>query len=202
VTVRIEPVDGATASEPHLVETEADERGPAISGRTFAEAAASYRNPGDAVRRHWLATLGGETAGAGFLSRYGGTLTVGYVLVRPVFRRRGIGRGRLDEARWAARGDTTVALEAGEVVALTGVRVPPAPAREAITDDTATVASARGRGLARAAKLENLRALRELRPDVERVSTRNAEQNAAIPAVNARIGFQRERTVTTAVLTL
>jgi GNAT superfamily N-acetyltransferase len=305
---RIEPLDGATADEGllralHLVETEADERGPSISERTAAEAIASYRNPGDAVRKRWLATIGGEPAGAGFLSEYGGSLAVGYVLVRPGSRRRGIGRAlldavarearrdglasffgefvgdegrafaaavgavedqrhvlavldlrraelppreaarlrswvgacpdelvepfvrargsmadapvpggqampawtverqRRDEGRWAARGDmllTTAALAGDEVLALTGVRIPPAPAREAVTDDTATVPAARRRGLARAVKLENLRRLRELRPDVERVVTRNA----AILGLNAALGFRPELTVTTAAVTL
>jgi RimJ/RimL family protein N-acetyltransferase len=37
---------------------------------------------------------------------------------------------------------------------------------------------------------------------VERVITRNAAENAAILAVNAALGFRRELTVTTAVVTL
>jgi RimJ/RimL family protein N-acetyltransferase len=97
---------------------------------------------------------------------------------------------------------TTAALAGDEVLALTGVRIPPAPAREAVTDDTATVPAARRRGLARAVKLENLRRLRELRPDVERVVTRNAAQNAAILGLNAALGFRPELTVTTAAVTL
>jgi GNAT superfamily N-acetyltransferase len=309
---RIEPFDGALADERvlraiHLVEMEADERGPSISERSVEQAIASYRNPGDAVRKRWLATVGGEAAGGGFLSEYSGSFAVGYVLVRPRFRQRGVGRllldavvaearrdgvasffgefvgpegrafaraagavedqrhvlsvldlrgaelpstdgvdlrswvgpcpeelvesfvqargaivdapvpagqtmpgwtverQRRDEERWLARGDTlltTVAVEEAAVVAVTGVRAPPAPAREAVTDDTVTVPAARGRGLARAVKLENLRRLRELRPDVERVLTRNAARNAAILAVNAALGFRPERTVTTAVVTL
>jgi hypothetical protein len=47
-------------------------------------------------------------------------------------------------------------------------------------------------------KLENLRRLRELRPDVERVVTRNA----AILGLNAALGFRPELTVTTAAVTL
>jgi hypothetical protein len=97
---------------------------------------------------------------------------------------------------------TTVALEGGAVVALTGVRVPAAPAPEALTDDTTTVGARRGRGLALAVKRENLRRLRELRPDVERVVTRNAEINAGIRAVNTRIGFVPLATLTTAVMCL
>jgi GNAT superfamily N-acetyltransferase len=310
--LRIEPVDGTTADEAvlraiHLVETEADERGPSISERPVEEALASYRHPGDAVRKRWLATVADEPAGAGFLTEYSGSFAVGYVLVRPAFRRRGVGRALLDEVaaearrdgmrsffgefvgdagrafahsvgaledqrhvlsvldlsgaelpppadvelrswvgacpadlvdafvraragiadapvpggqtmppwtverqrrdeeRWLRRGYTlltTIAVERDDVLALTGVRIPPAPAREAQTDDTTTVPAARGRGLARAVKLENLRRLRELRPDVERVVTRNAAQNAAILAVNAGLGFVPERTVTTAVLSV
>lgn len=309
--MQIEAVEGTTADEAlllalHLVESEADER-PGVK-RSADEAIASYRNPGDAVRKRWLATIAGEPAGAAFLSDYGSSLVVGYVLVRPAFRRRGLGRAlletlvhqaredgirsffgehvgaaaaafarsvgaredqrhvvsaldlraaalpapaspdgivlrswlgacpaallesfvrarngmsdapvpagqdmptwtvgsqRSDESRWAARSHdvlTTVALEAEEVVALTGVRVPPAPAAEALTDDTTTVAAHRGRGLALAVKLENLRRLREERGDVERVMTRNAEINAGILAVNARIGFVPVATLSTAVV--
>jgi len=311
--VRIEAVDGTTAEERllralHLVESEADER-PGV-GLSTEDALAAYRHPGDTVRRRWLATEAGDPAGAAFLSDYGGSLVIGYVLVRPDFRRRGIGRAlletlvrqaradgirsffgeyvsdagaafarsagavegqrhvvsaldlravqlptaappdgvelqswlgpcpdalagsfvearngmvdapmpagqempvwtvesqRRDEARWVARGHdvlTTIALEGGTVAALTGIRVPSAPAAEAQTDDTTTRVTHRGRGLALAVKTENLRRIRELRPDLGRVVTRNAEINAAILAVNTRIGFSPVATLATAVISL
>ncbi len=309
---RIDPVDGAAAPEAdlralHLVESEADERTPGEPPRPVEEAIASYRTSGGTRRLRWLATEGDEAAGAGFLSIYGPALVIGYVLVRPPFRRRGIGTvlfetvvvaaraegvasffgehvspagaafarsvgavddqrhllavldlsaaelpaptgielrswvgyapdglveslvrarnamadapvpgggampawtvesQRDDEQRCVERGVpqwTTVALEGGEVVALTGVRVPNArPAPVAHTDDTATVPAARGRGLAVVVKRANLAWVRAERPDVERVMTRNAEGNAAILAVNRRLGFLPCVTLTTAVVT-
>ena len=312
----IEEVDGRTAAESklaalHLVESEADPHNLDQLPRPLAEAIASYRNPGTASRRRWLATEGGEPIGAGVLSNYGGSLVVGSVLVRPAFRRRGTGRAlfgaldaaarahgirsffgehatpdgaafaralgavdgqrhvvsvldlhavdlpephlplgvelrswvgaapdellgslvrarnamadapvpgglamppwtideqRLDEQRWIARAmpqHVTVALEDGEVLALTGIQVPDAVgARVVHTDDTATVPSARRQGLAVCVKLESLRRLRADRPDIERVATQNAAQNDAILAVNRKLGFVPVLTLTTAVVTL
>ncbi|MFL5955719.1 MAG: GNAT family N-acetyltransferase [Gaiellaceae bacterium] len=96
----------------------------------------------------------------------------------------------------------TVALERGEVVAFTDVRVSAPPVRRAATDDTATVPAARGRGLARAVKLESLRLLRDERPDVEVVITMNAEQNHAMRHINTQLGFVPTATMTTTVVTL
>jgi hypothetical protein len=107
----------------------------------------------------------------------------------------GIRRGR--EVR------VTVALDSsGAVVSFTDVRVSPPPSKIANTDDTGTVASARGQGLARAVKLESLRRLRDDRPDVELVNTMNAEHNAAMRHINTRIGFVPIVTLTTTVFTL
>ena len=312
----IEEVDGRTAPEPalaalHLVESETDPHDFGEPPRPLAEAIASYRHPGSAVRRRWLATEGGEPAGAGILSLYGGSFAMGYVLVRPRFRRRGIGRtlfeevvtaahagglvsffgehstpdgaafahavgavddqrhvvsvldlrtadlpeprppdgvelrswvgaspdelveslvrarnamadapvpGGLDMPRWTVdeqRRDeerfvgrampqhVTVAVECGEVVALTGLQVPNAAgARLVHTDDTATVPHARGRGLAVCVKLESLRRLRAERPGIERVATKNAEQNEAMLAVNRKLGFAPVLVLTSSVVTL
>jgi mycothiol synthase len=112
---------------------------------------------------------------------------------------------RATEATAAKRGRevrVTVALdERNEVAAFTDVRATPgAPA--ASTDDTAVVPSARGRGLGRAVKLESLRRLREDRPEVETVTTMNAELNAAMRHINTRVGFVPTSTLTTAVLPL
>jgi GNAT superfamily N-acetyltransferase len=107
----------------------------------------------------------------------------------------GIRRGR--EVR------VTVAIDpAGNIVSFTDVRVSPAPSIMANTDDTGTLASARGMGLARAVKLESLHRLRDDRPDVELVNTMNAELNAAMRHINTSIGFVPTATLTTTVLTL
>ncbi|HEY2388224.1 MAG TPA: GNAT family N-acetyltransferase [Candidatus Binatia bacterium] len=311
----IEDVDGATAPESllralHLVEVEADLRAPGEPPRPVEDAIVSYRNPGTAKRRRWLARVGGEPAGAALLSDYGGSLVVGNVLVRPSFRRRGVGTelfealaagarvGRIasffgeygteagaafarasgavddqrhlvsvldltaaafeppvppagielrswtgpvpeelvdsfvrarnamadapvpggqsmpewtleeqrrDEERCAARREpqhVTVAVSEGEVLSLTGVRVSAGPAPFVRTDDTATVPDARGQGLALAVKTENLRRLRAERPDVAKVATKNAEHNAAMRAVNAKLGFEPVLILTTAVVDL
>jgi mycothiol synthase len=112
---------------------------------------------------------------------------------------------RRNEQSAAARGRevrVTVALDDhGEIGAFTDVRATPgAPA--AATDDTGVVASARGIGLARAVKVESLRRLRDERPEVETVSTTNAERNEAIRHINTQIGFVSTSTLTTTVLTV
>lgn len=114
-------------------------------------------------------------------------------------------RQRADDAALVARGTaphTTVALEGGRVVAFTAIRVKPVPCPYATTDDTVVVPSHRGRGLAYAVKLENLRRLRAERPDVEAIGTMNAELNHAMRAVNAKLGFVPVVTLTTAVVRL
>jgi GNAT superfamily N-acetyltransferase len=93
-----------------------------------------------------------------------------------------------------------VVLAGDEVVAFTELRVGPAPARTASTEDTATVADHRGRGLCRAVKLESLRLLRADHPGVETVSTLNAENNGPMRAINTKLGFVPVVTLTTAVL--
>jgi GNAT superfamily N-acetyltransferase len=114
-------------------------------------------------------------------------------------------RQRADDATLVARGTpphTSVVLEQGEVVAFTGIRVGAVPCPYVSTDDTAVVPQARGRGLAYAVKLENLRRLRDDRPDVELVGTMNAEHNHAMRAVNTKLGFVPTVTLTSAVVTL
>jgi mycothiol synthase len=106
----------------------------------------------------------------------------------------------------AARGResrVTVAVDPDGVVgAFTDLRVSPPPCPIATTDDTATIATARRRGLAYAVKLEALRRLRADRPDVELVRTVNAEHNHAMRAVNAKLGFAPTAFLTTSVLRL
>ncbi len=112
---------------------------------------------------------------------------------------------RRNEQSAAARGReirVTVALDDhGEIGAFTDLRATPG-ASAAATDDTGVVASARGIGLARAVKVESLRRLRAERPEVETVSTMNAERNEAIRHINTQIGFVPTSTLTTTVLTV
>ncbi len=96
----------------------------------------------------------------------------------------------------------TVALgENGEIGAFTDLRVS-AGSTVGFTDDTGTVAEHRGGGLARAVKLESLRRLRDDHPELEVVTTMNAEENQAMRHINERIGFTSVATMTTTVLTL
>jgi hypothetical protein len=68
------------------------------------------------------------------------------------------------------------------------------------TDDTGTVAAERRKGLARAVKVESLRRLRADHPEIEVVSTSNAEENTAMRHLNETIGFRPTAVVTSAVL--
>jgi len=106
----IEEVDGPTAplrqlAAVHLVESEADPHDLGEPPRPLDEAIASYRNPGTAKRRRWLAREQSEPAGVAVLTRHGESLAVGYALVRPSFRRRGIGRALFETVVAAARAD-------------------------------------------------------------------------------------------------
>jgi mycothiol synthase len=97
----------------------------------------------------------------------------------------------------------TVALDDRDVVgAFTDLRVNEGPTPVAFTDDTATIPSARGLGLATAVKIESLRRLRNDRPDVEVVTTMNAEENVGMRRVNTKVGFVPAVTYTTTVFTL
>lgn len=70
------------------------------------------------------------------------------------------------------------------------------------TDDTGTVAAERGRGLARAVKLESLRRLRDDHPEIEVVTTSNAEENEVMRRLNTSLGFRPSVLETMAVLDL
>jgi GNAT superfamily N-acetyltransferase/RimJ/RimL family protein N-acetyltransferase len=96
----------------------------------------------------------------------------------------------------------TIAInESGEIGAFTELRLS-SGSNVALTDDTGTVAAHRGEGLARAVKLESLRRLRADHPQVEVVTTMNAEENAAMRHINESVGFRAAATLTTATLTL
>jgi len=104
--------------------------------------------------------------------------------------------------RFEAAKCVTVALdERDDVGAFTDLRVTPGAAAAA-TDDTAVLRRARGSGLARAVKVESLRRLRLERPEVETVSTMNAEHNGAMRHINEQVGFVPSSTLTTTVVTL
>jgi mycothiol synthase len=97
----------------------------------------------------------------------------------------------------------TVAIDADDsVAAFTELRLSPDPGTFASTEDTATVASHRGRGLAGWVKAESLTLLRAERPRVRLVTTTNAAENVAILAVNRRLGFEPTAFATTANVSL
>jgi len=94
----------------------------------------------------------------------------------------------------------TVAMDdAGEIGAFTELRHS-AGSVLGFTDDTGTVVAHRGKGLARAVKLESLRRLRDDHPEIEVVTTRNAEENAVMRHLNVSIGFRPTVVETTAAL--
>lgn len=94
----------------------------------------------------------------------------------------------------------TVAMrDDGEIGAFTELRVSRG-AIVAFTDDTGTVATHRGQGLARAVKVESLRRLRDDHPAIEIVTTTNAEENAVMRHINESVGFRPVATLTTATL--
>jgi mycothiol synthase len=97
----------------------------------------------------------------------------------------------------------TVALDArDEVAAFTELRISRAGSTVAVTEDTAVVAEHRRRGLGRWIKLESLQRLHAERPDVEVVTTVNAEQNEAMLRLNRSLGFEPVSVQTTCVLGL
>jgi GNAT superfamily N-acetyltransferase len=94
----------------------------------------------------------------------------------------------------------TVAMDdAGEIGAFTELRHS-AGSVLGFTDDTGTVAAHRRKGLARAVKIESLRRLRDDHPDIEAVTTRNAEENAVMRGLNESVGFRPTVVETTAAL--
>ena len=96
----------------------------------------------------------------------------------------------------------TVALrEDGEIGSFTDLRVTPGSTL-GFTDDTGTVREFRGLGFAKAVKTASLRSLREDHPQVELVTTSNAEENAVMRHVNDSLGFVPVRVETTATLKL
>jgi mycothiol synthase len=96
----------------------------------------------------------------------------------------------------------TAAMNAeGEIGAFTELRVSRGSTL-GFTDDTGTVAAHRGRGLARAVKVESLRRLRIDHPEVDVVTTSNAEENAVMRHLNESVGFRPSVVETLAVIDL
>jgi mycothiol synthase len=96
----------------------------------------------------------------------------------------------------------TVAMAAdGKIASFTELRVSRGSTL-CFTDDTGTVATQRGKGLARAVKLESLRRLRADHPEVDVVTTSNAEENGVMRRLNESIGFRPSVVGTLAVIDL
>jgi mycothiol synthase len=96
----------------------------------------------------------------------------------------------------------TVAMNpTGDIGAFTELRLSRG-STAGFTDDTGTVAEHRGQGLARAIKLESLRGLRNDHPEVEVVTTSNAEENVVMRHINESVGFRPIVTVTVTTLAL
>jgi GNAT superfamily N-acetyltransferase len=96
----------------------------------------------------------------------------------------------------------TVALRAdGEVGSFTELRVSRGSTL-GFTDDTGTAREYRSLGLAKAVKARSLRSLRSDHPEVELVTTSNAEENIVMRHVNESLGFVPASVETTAALKL
>jgi hypothetical protein len=96
----------------------------------------------------------------------------------------------------------TVAMNAdGEIASFTELRVSRGSTL-GFTDDTGTVGAQRGKGLARAVKLESLRRLRADHSEVDVVVTSNAEENGVMRHLNESIGFLPSVVGTLAVIDL
>jgi GNAT superfamily N-acetyltransferase len=96
----------------------------------------------------------------------------------------------------------TVAMhDNGEIASFTELRLSRG-SPHGFTDDTGTVAAHRGKGLARAVKVESLRRLRADHPEVDVVSTSNADENAVMRRLNESIGFRPTVVETLAVVDL
>jgi GNAT superfamily N-acetyltransferase len=94
----------------------------------------------------------------------------------------------------------TVAMAAdGGIASFTELRVTRGSTL-GFTDDTGTVAAHRGKGLARAVKVESLRRLRSDHPEVDLVTTSNAEENGVMRRLNESIGFRPALVGTLAVI--
>ncbi len=95
----------------------------------------------------------------------------------------------------------TVAMRSsGEIGAFTELRVSRGSTL-GFTDDTGTVAAHRGLGLARAVKRESLLLLRRDHPELELVTTSNAEENDVMRHINVSVGFRAAAVETMATLT-
>lgn len=80
-------------------------------------------------------------------------------------------------------------VPSGRVVAYTVLVVRPAPARTVTQETTIVDPEHRGHRLGLLVKVANQHALERLRPDVRRVVTWNAEENAHMLAINVAMGF-------------
>ena len=103
-------------------------------------------------------------------------------------------------ARRGRQTRVTVVLDGLDVVGFTELRVSLDRGVIASTEDTAIAAGYRGIGLATWIKATSLALLQRDRPDVTGVITGNDAMNAAMLAVNQRLGFRPVATWTDAVM--
>lgn len=105
-----------------------------------------------------------------------------------------VGRLRENEALAETRGDTTYATVAvapgGELAGHTQLLVGAEHRGRAHQLATLVLDVHRGHRLGLAAKVANLRAFQAAHPDVGRIGTTNAEQNAPMVKVNVELGFE------------
>ncbi|MEV6729954.1 GNAT family N-acetyltransferase [Streptomyces sp. NPDC051364] len=82
---------------------------------------------------------------------------------------------------------------AGEVAAYTSLVLPDPAALRALQYDTVVVPAHRGRGLGRTVKLRMLREATARFPALREIATSVADENTPMRAVNAALGYRRER---------
>ncbi|MFF5564355.1 GNAT family N-acetyltransferase [Streptomyces sp. NPDC012623] len=100
----------------------------------------------------------------------------------------------IEERGGAVHTSAVLDTERGDaVVAYTEVVLADPADTRALQYDTVVVPDGRGRGLGRAVKRHLLDTLGELRPGVREITTTVADENTGMLAVNASLGYRRER---------
>ncbi|GGS88337.1 MULTISPECIES: GNAT family N-acetyltransferase [Streptomyces] len=95
--------------------------------------------------------------------------------------------------RGAALGTVAAVTAEGEVAAYTELVLPDPDGPRALQCDTVVVPRHRGKGLGRAVKLRMLAEAAARHPNLRTIATTVADDNAPMRAVNASLGYRRER---------